>query len=420
MQLENPPKPPSALRDALHTAALALLLVPAAAHAQTADQPDRVDVTSLFYGEQGRTSVVEPVVRFTHFLPDGQSFAAQLGVDVITGASPTGALPSGQVQTHTTPSGRTVTSPAGQIPTAPFNDRRVALDGEWQKPWGRVIRTDVGGHFSREKDYQSLGVNGKFSTDLMHRLLTITIGGGVNRDTVFPIGGTTAGLSNGAIISTGTDRKNVNDVFVGVSRILTRRWMLSLTGEKTNENGYLTEPYKLVSVMNRSGVPIDDLTEKRPSTRDRSSVMLSSVYHLTSDVFYSSYRFYRDSWDIRSHTLDLKYRHDFDQTTWIEPLFRFYTQSAARFYTAGLIQGNTLPDFATSDYRLGDLTTFTLGATYGFRFEDLAPGDWTVRAQIIRQAGNSSPPNAIGIQRRFDLSPPLNIYAVVIGYSFGY
>ena len=416
MQLEN-------LRDKLQKAALALLLVPAAAHAQTApapaDTPDRVDVTSLFYGEQGRTSVFEPVVRFTHLTPGGQSFAGILGIDVITGASPTGQVPSGQVQTHTTPSGRTTSSAAGQIPTARFNDRRISFDGEWNKPWGRFVISNIGGHVSREKDYQSLGVNGKISTELENRLLTLTIGGGVNRDTVFPTGGTTAGLSPGAIISRDANRKNVSDVLVGASRIMSRRWMMSVNASKTFENGYLTEPYKLVSVMSTSGVPLNTLTEKRPATRDRSSVMVSSVYHFTSDIFYSSYRYYWDTWDIRSHTLDFRYRHPFDDVTYLEPLLRLYTQSAASFYTAGLVQGRALPDFASSDYRLGSLNTVTVGATYGFRWND-APGDWTVRAQMIRQAGNSSPPNQIGIQRRWDLVPPLNIYAVVVGYSFGY
>ncbi|HEX9163789.1 MAG TPA: DUF3570 domain-containing protein [Thermoanaerobaculia bacterium] len=426
MQLEKP-KPPSALRDALHTAALALLLVPAATQAQTApttantsDSPDRIDVTSLFYGEQGRTSIFEPVVRFTHLMQDGQSLSGQFGLDVITGASPTGELPSGQVQTRTSASGRTITSSAGTLPTAPFSDRRFAFDGDWKKPWGRVVTSTIGGHFSREKDYQSLGASGMIATDLEHRLLTITIGGGVNRDTVFPVGGTTAGLSSSAIISTASNQKSVANVLIGVSRVMSRRWMLAVNASESHENGYLTEPYKLVSVLNpTSGVPLTSLTEKRPSTRTRSSVMGSSVYHFTQDLLYSSYRYYWDTWGIRSHTLDLKYRHQFDDTTYLEPLLRFYTQSAANFYTGGLLQGNPLPDFASSDYRLGALNTITVGGTYGLRWNDF-PGDWTVRAQLIRQSGNSSPPNAIGVQRRFDLSPPVNIYAVVVGYSFGY
>ncbi|MGZ7041530.1 MAG: DUF3570 domain-containing protein [Thermoanaerobaculia bacterium] len=417
MQLESP-KRPQVLRDALHTAALALMLAPATAQAQS-DPADRIDVTSLFYGEQGRTQVVEPVVRFTHLLPDGQSVSAQLGIDVMTGASPTGAVPSGEVQTRTSASGRTITSPAGQIPTASFHDRRLALDGAWQKPWGRFVTSNLGGHFSREKDYQSVGVNGKFSTDLDHRLVTLTIGGSVDHDRVFPVGGTPDGLSDGTIVSSASNPKTVTSALLGVSRVLSRRWIFSVNGSRTMEKGYLTEPYKVVSLLNFNGVPVGELTDKRPSTRNRSAVLLSSVYHLSDDVLYSSYRYYWDTWSIRSHTIDVKYRHDLDSDSYVEPLLRLYTQSAASFYTAGIPSALRPPDFASSDYRLGSLRTITLGATYGFR-TDMSPGDWSIRAQYIRQAGNSSPPNAIGIQRQFDLAPPVNIYAFVVGYSFGY
>src|SRR4029077_14787658 len=140
----------------------------------------------------------------------------------------------------------------------------------------------------------------------------ITAGGGFSHDDVFPVGGTPAGLSDGTIIFRGNNPKKVSNLLLGVSRILSRRWMVSVNGTRTFENGYLTEPYKLVSIMNAStGVPIAELTDKRPSTRDRSSVLFSSVYHLSDDVLYTSYRYYWDSWAIRSHTLDVKYRHDF-------------------------------------------------------------------------------------------------------------
>ena len=364
--------------------------------------------------------VIEPIVRFTHLLPDGQSVSAQLGIDVITGASPSGALPSGTVQTRTSASGRVITSPAGQIPLAPFHDHRVALDSEWQKPLGRFVSSTLGGHFSREKDYQSLGVNGKISTDLMRRLLTVTVGGGVSHDTVFPVGGTPIGLSDGTIVRSGSNSKNVSNVLLGASRILNRQWMVAVNGTETFERGYLTEPYKVISVMNRvTGQPLSELTDKRPSTRNRSSVLFSSVYHLTDDVVYTSYRYYWDTWSVRSHTIDLKYRHDLGGDSYMEPLVRYYQQTAASFFTIGLAQGAPLPDFATSDYRLGALRTITVGGTFGFHPEDI-PGEMTIRAQYLRQSGDSSPPNAIGIQRNFDLSPPISIFSVVVGYSFDY
>ena len=99
---------------------------------------------------------------------------------------------------------------------------------------------------------------------------------------------------------------------------------------------------------------------------------------------------------------------------------RLYRQSAADFFSVGLVDGAPLPPFATSDYRLGELTTLTLGATVAFRFGDFDGGLWTLRTEYILQAGNSSPPGAVGVQRTFDLAPPINTVTAVVGYSFNF
>jgi hypothetical protein len=419
VQLETPNRP-SALRETLNAAALALLLVPAAgAETAAATAPtDQIDFTTLFYGEESRTQVVEPVVRATRLFPDGQSLSCQIGIDVITGASPSGALPSGSVQTHTSSSGKTTTTKPGEIPTVPFQDRRLGLDGEWTKPLNRFLTSTLAGHVSREKDYQSLGLSGKLSVDLMQRLLTVTAGAGYNHDSVFPVGGTPDGLSDGTVLHPGKNSKEVTNLYLGVSRVLTRKWLVGLDGSHTDESGYLTEPYKLITLENfPRGVPMGEVTDNRPSSRVRNSVLASSVYHLTSDVIYTSYRYYRDTWQIRSNTVELKYRYELTDGMYLEPLGRYYQQTAASFFTVGLIANQPLPEYATADYRLGELQTETLGATLGFRLGD-SPAEWTLRGEYIRQNGDSHPASAIGVQQNFNLSPTLNIFALVLGVSF--
>jgi hypothetical protein len=98
----------------------------------------------------------------------------------MTGASPTGANPAGVVQTSTSASGTRRTTQADALPTSKFSDNRGALDLEWNAVWGRFSPT-VSGHFSREKDYRSLGFDGALSTDLNQKLTTVTVGGGQNR-----------------------------------------------------------------------------------------------------------------------------------------------------------------------------------------------------------------------------------------------
>jgi hypothetical protein len=335
----------------------------------------------------------------------------------MTGASPTGAAPSGRIQTTTTASGSVRTLPAGVIPLAPFRDRRAALDLQWDRPIGALLTSTVATHVSRERDYQSLGLSGKLSLDVLHRLATLTAGGGINEDSVLPVGGTPVGLSqNGERLDTGSNPKRVRTALVGLSRILTRRWMVSVDGSRTIERGYLTEPYKVVSVVDATGLPVSEMTEKRPDERNRSDVLANSVYHLTRDVLYTSYRYYWDDWGIRSHTVDLRYRRELPDDRYIQPHVRFYTQTPARFFTNELIKNAPLPAFASADYRLGPLRTVTVGATYGFHITDY-PGEFAVRGEYMVQWGDGHPGDAVGVQRGYDLSPPLNIGSLMITYS---
>jgi hypothetical protein len=327
-------------------------------------------------------------------------------------------MPSPQIQTTTSSSGTSSTQQVNEIPTRSFSDIRGGLDLEWNRPIGSLFSVTTGGHLSRERDYSSLGASGRVSLELMHRLTTVSAGGGVDDDQVFPKGGTRAPLTDGSVlIGNEPNQKRVVTRTAGVSQVLTRRLMASVDASETEESGYLTEPYKVVSVLDPStGLPSSQLTEKRPRTRHRRSVLTSSVYHLTNDVLYLSHRYYWDDWGVRSNTLDARYRTELPEHQWVQPHVRLYEQSAARFFGFGLVQGDPLPDFATSDYRLGALRSVTLGATYGFRVPDF-PGELTLRAEYIHEWGNGHPATAIGAQRDMDLFPGLDIATIMFGYT---
>jgi len=378
--------------------------------------------SGLLYGESGRATVVEPTGRITRLFENGQRLSATLGIDAVTGASPTGAIPSTTIQTTTTPSGNVRTIPMNTVPTNRFHDARVVLDLGWDDPVTSWLTTTVGTHVSREKDYQSLGANGKVSLSFMHKLTTVTVGGGYNRDGVFPHGGTRAPFTDGTVI-TGfeTHPKRVSTVLVGVSRVLTRRWMIGLDASRTVERGYLTEPYKVLTVLNPQTLEsVGVLTENRPSRRDRRDVLASSVYHYDTGILYASDRYYWDTWGIRSNTIDLRYRHELERHRYVEPHVRYYIQTRANFFRNYLVDGAPLPAYASADGRLGPLQSVTLGGTYGFRIPD-HPGTWAIRAEYTRQWGNAhlgesydDDPNAI------DLMPPVNVGSVVVLYSLDF
>jgi hypothetical protein len=442
MQLTTGSRTP-ALRARLSAAACMLLAsgMPAAAGTDSGSS-SQLDLSTLLYAEKHRTNVVEPAVRLTRTFADGQSLAAQFEFDAVTGASPSGGSPSLTVQTVSGASGSVRTVAAGQIPTRSYADKRYAADLEWQKPFLRSFVSTLGGHFSRERDYQSAGVSGKLSLDVLQRRTTFTLGGALDRDRVFPDGGIPVGLTdaNAPTPTSGDDggeggereggedgagardgrSKGVASAMAGISQVVNRRWLLGVNATRTLERGYLTEPYKVVSVVDpATGEPTALLTEKRPDRRTRTSILGSSVYHLTEDVLYVSYRYYWDDWRVRSHTIDFKYRRELGGDKYLEPHLRFYSQGAADFFRYSLVGGTPLPRYATADSRLGDLRSLTAGATVGFHLPG-STGEWTVRAEYIAQLGRGHPADAVGIQRDFDLAPRVDIGSLLIGYSVGF
>jgi len=154
-------------------------------------------------------------------------------------------------QTTTSASGTVTTIPAGQVPLTSFKDSRYRGRSRVAEAVPSAPSSPrSAGNFSREKDYQSLGTNGKLSVDLLQRRTTVTVGGGINRDRVFPVGGIPIGLSDGSLVpGSSSESKDVTTAMAGLSQVLTRRWLVGVDATRTFERGYLTEPYKVVSVQ---------------------------------------------------------------------------------------------------------------------------------------------------------------------------
>ena len=193
------------------------------------------------------------------------------------------------------------------------------------------------------------------------------------------------------------------------------QWNYSLS----SSSGYHTDPYKLLSVVdNVTGLPQDYLYESRPDSRTRHSLFWQTKYHLTEDVIDLSYRYMTDDWGIKSHTLDLRYRFELGNDSYLEPNVRFYTQTAADFYHYFLVQGQATPQFASADPRLGQFDATTFGIKYGKALSK--DSEFSVRVEQYAQTGNSSPSEAIGQLKTQNLFPDLNALVVQFGYSFSF
>jgi hypothetical protein len=124
-----------------------------------------------------------------------------------------------------------------------------------------------------------------------------------------------------------------------------------------------------------------------------------------------------DDWGVQSQTAEARYRWNINDRSYLEPHLRWYTQSAADFYRTVLFAGDTLPEFATADYRLADLDAYTIGAKYGLRTNK---GEFSVRLEYYQQSPTESPRSAVGDLAAFDLTPDMKAVIVQFGYQFDF
>lgn len=409
-------KETSTIRRAL-TLATCTLLGSTSAIAETGDWG--VDTAVLFYNETGRVKVVEPAISATRDYGDEKKLNLKLAYDSLTGASANGAVPSDQAQTFTRTSGKgQYTTQAGQTPLdSTFKDRRVGLSVGWEQPLDRLYKTSFGLSASKETDYSSLGVNSVITRDFNNRNTTGTLGISFSNDKVEPKGGVpqafaTVGAAGAPM--TNSERKESADLLLGLTQVVNRHVITQINYSLSRTNGYQTDPYKMVSLVASSGYAVQQLNESRPNTRTKHAIYWQVKSHLERDIVNFSYRYMRDDWDVKSHTMELSYRWKFMTDHYLEPYLRGYTQTQASFYTRFLVYGTPLPAYATADYRLGNLNTSTVGLKYGTQ---IYGHDFSATLTYYKQTSKSNN-QAIGVLQKLDLDPTVIAKMLTLGYSF--
>jgi len=426
---------PATIGTSLAAATAALLgqSVPRDAVAQEL-APWEFDTAALLYGESdGRVrdlsfnALARKEVREDNFLD------LTLAVDSLTGASPSGAAPTGEVHTVTSPSGNsTYQIAAGDLPLdTSFHDSRLAASANYELPVTRLTLFNAGLSFSNEYDYLHTGVNMKIARDLNNRNTTLSFGVALANDSIEPVGGAPIPLS--VMLGDGTNKrgnetKDVTDYLLGLTQVINRKTIVQFNLGLTQSDGYQNDPYKILSVVDPVfGTPIaappdaDNIDylyyyESRPDTREKKSIYGLLKRDVNGDVFDVSYRFMTDDWGVDSHTIDLHYRRNIDADHYVQPHIRLYSQSAASFYQTVLFDGAPLPMFATADYRLSEFTGITLGIKAGMTTRT---GELSGRFEIYHQSAKPSPGSQVGQLRRFDINPGFTAIIAQLGYKFG-
>ncbi len=424
-------KEKKSLSGALASATCALLggvtSLGGAAAVQAEDHGWEIDTAVLIYDEKDRVSAVEPVVSAKKTFDGDRILNLKMVLDSLTGASPNGATATDVPQTFTRPSGKgSYIVEAGEIPLDDtFQDTRGAFSIGWEQPINRLTRVSVGGYVSAEYDYSSVAVNAGISRDFNKRNTTLSAAISFSADQWDPEGGIPIPFASMAPAGEepprlgSTDDKTITDLVFGLTQVINRRTLMQWNYSLSRSSGYLNDPFKIISVIDaQSGETLDYVYENRPEDRTKHSLYWKTKYHLQrGDTLDFSYRYMIDDWDIDSHTFDFYYRWNMSERYYFEPHARYYQQSAADFYQHSLLDGEAAGlKEASADYRLAELDGITLGGKFGVKFA--GGSELNFRLERYEQTGDTSPGDAIGVQKSVDLFPDLEANIFQIGYSF--
>ena len=192
--------------------------------------------------------------------------------------------------------------------SAELRDQRTAVDF-------RITRFFPRGSFafgvatSNESDYHSnaYSATGTWSTESKNTTITLSVG-------------KTDDLVNATKVGVFDKPKVIYEGLAGLTQVLTKRDVVQVTMAYASGSGYFSDPYKY--------------RDNRPDTKYTHTVLARWNHHFaaTEGTARLAYRHYRDSFDIRAHTLTVEYVQPLLVTWTVTPFLRMHAQSAAWFY----------------------------------------------------------------------------------------
>jgi hypothetical protein len=322
-------------------AALALA-APVSALAEAAPDAAVIGFKYLNYQDSqpgaNRIKVTAPAVEVMAPFAGNWSFSASHVIDTISGASPafhTEVLKKLQDKRHGT-----------DVGLAHYGDN---------------VTVNLGLTYSAERDYVSRGVSLGGALESEDKNTTWTAGINYLRDTIDP--------SNHIVLD---ERKRSFELAAGVTQVLTRHDIAQLMFGYSNGRGYYSDPYKIF--------------DNRPRQRDHETMLLRWNHHVaqlggTSQL---SYRFYRDTFGLKAHTISAQYVQPLGSGWTLTPVLRLYTQTAADFYVEHDTDMDPFPTnppagarFSTEEQRLSAYG----GRTFGLKVARQI-GQWTVDLKV--------------------------------------
>jgi len=231
----------------------------------------------------------------------------------------------------------------------------------------------VGAYYSNEYNYKSLGAdlhfslktadkNGEFSAKVQGYFDNVTLiyPSEFEPSSVIPTNNYGDHGDGGGHHNYGTSPRKTYSASFAYSQIINSRFQIAFLADVVGQNGFLSLPFHRVYFNNGK-----DTIERLPSSRFKLPVGFRANYFLGDNIILRSYyRYYADSWGIRSSTANLEVVYKISPFFSISPFYRYYTQTAARYFSP-YEQASPTQQYFTSNYEYAKFNSQFFGV--GFR-----------------------------------------------------
>lgn len=282
--------------------------------------------TFLGYRERGLMKISEPIAWARIAVAEAWEVRASAAIDIVTGASP---------ELVSNVSGR----PVQTITGASVSDRRTTWDLKVSRRLGDVT-LGISRTVSGEEDYRSRAFGVEAALDLAERNTTLVFGYGHSSDRV-------RSADDPALDAP----RDTHELLAGWTQVLSPLAAVQATVQWSRGRGYYNDPYKHTLTFYPALAPAFAF-DTRPDHRDSLAALLRYRHHVAPlrATLQADYRFYRDDWGIRAHTVEVAWSQSLAERWTLRPALRLYSQSRADFYSPVIPEA--APAILSSDQRL--------------------------------------------------------------------
>jgi len=307
---------------------------------------DKVSLSYEYYADNTDTNIYSPTFGFLKTIGEKFAISFKERIDAITAASIITAGPAGVTNNVI------LDAVTGASSSYGYDDLRFASTTSLLYQ-GDNFGGSIGGYHSTERDYEarSMFASLTYSFNEANSVASILISNSNDK------------WKPSFKRNLPTNRRKEKRLDLSFTQLISPEQSIQLIYNRIENKGYLNSPYHYL-IQNSFAI-----FETLPQKRNANAFTLKSVYALNDEnSLWASYRYYKDSWDIKAHTIEAQAFHDIKENITLGLRLRYYDQSKASFFKN--VNDYTLQDDIISiDYRLSDLKSYTAGLSLHYKPE---------------------------------------------------